>query len=825
MRIIIISILAMYFLASCDEKTSDSHSCGDGIVDTGEDCDGINLAGATCVSLNYSGGELSCNETCQFVVSSCEDEWSCGDSEIQHEHETCDGQELSGETCLSLGLGEGVLQCKLDCSAYDISGCELNPCGDGIIDADYGEDCDTGDLNGQSCELLGYISGTLSCNSDCTLNTEACITETTLVVENNTPYVFPPNGTEGYFDIATSQYISSARLMSLEVIESGGSYTLRDNCTNFNQNIYDAYRYNGSTYTSGQLVVQDSVAYMCTAFATTTAPPSPDWEVKTLEKRYFFSFNQSASQGYSAEQMQTGINVDGWKGKEVRVFMAYFPTTGELSYLSPTSQQIYIGGVQSTDSFAGGTYYYRHPQQLIVDSDRVPRWNEYITTDFNIPTGKYVVIDAKNQEEVSTTTSYGDLGVFSRLSSTPGKKYLFVGDDWLTDIGHPAAYAGGDFASWWSNYKAARGGLAGGTAGIKAQFADRVTNRAASIGATYIMINNELWSYWDEEFGNVIKQCYDQHHAASSAILSAWTDNLVAPEFNLDKARAYQDYIDTRPYEQFAADNTRFFKLTPSTNYKYSLDVNQIGSYFTDRNPNNLAKLIGQALMSNKYNLPHKNIATIWNVVETLKQPLFFYQELYQGRPILSRTKDFVSPHLLRNYAAAACFFGDGVHMWHNGYTISNDAEHYFEPSRYVNGEGQLYYMDVPFVNGEPGDYKVVSPLAPNNAVPWSKENNIDWLINGVWAVYKNPIFADINAKVAEVSLDGGATWRTGESAFVIGAAVDNEPFAAFKQVGTEYLVFAIDFDGTTVKDIKVRMEGVVKDIRLMGDNVSIVKF
>ena len=45
-------------------------------------------------------------------------------------------------------------------------------CGNGIKEA--GEQCDGTDLAGQTCVGLGYVGGTLSCNSNCTINTSAC---------------------------------------------------------------------------------------------------------------------------------------------------------------------------------------------------------------------------------------------------------------------------------------------------------------------------------------------------------------------------------------------------------------------------------------------------------------------------------------------------------------------------------------------------------------------------------------------------------------------------------------------------------------------------
>lgn len=45
--------------------------CGDGNVDTGENCDGTNLDNKTCVSLGYGGGTLSCDISCSFDTSQC----------------------------------------------------------------------------------------------------------------------------------------------------------------------------------------------------------------------------------------------------------------------------------------------------------------------------------------------------------------------------------------------------------------------------------------------------------------------------------------------------------------------------------------------------------------------------------------------------------------------------------------------------------------------------------------------------------------------------------------------------------------------------------
>ncbi|MBX5480332.1 MAG: DUF4215 domain-containing protein [Myxococcaceae bacterium] len=48
-------------------------------------------------------------------------------------------------------------------------------CGDGRVDADAGEQCDGSDLGGNSCTSLGFDLGTVSCDAQCRLVTSQCV--------------------------------------------------------------------------------------------------------------------------------------------------------------------------------------------------------------------------------------------------------------------------------------------------------------------------------------------------------------------------------------------------------------------------------------------------------------------------------------------------------------------------------------------------------------------------------------------------------------------------------------------------------------------------
>jgi hypothetical protein len=62
---------------------------------------------------------------------------------------------------------------QVDCT-FDFSSCTAPlTCGDG--DLDGAEQCDGNNLDGKTCQSLGFASGSLACNANCSLNTSACV--------------------------------------------------------------------------------------------------------------------------------------------------------------------------------------------------------------------------------------------------------------------------------------------------------------------------------------------------------------------------------------------------------------------------------------------------------------------------------------------------------------------------------------------------------------------------------------------------------------------------------------------------------------------------
>ncbi len=162
------------------DGTSCASFCGDGILDSnhGEECDGTHLDDETCGSLGYHGGSLACDGNCYFDRSDCMAAGRCGDGVVQSEHESCDGSDLDGETCLTLGYYGGTLTCNLLCGFNLISCMAAGRCGDGVVQTTHGETCDGENMNGTTCQTLGFGPGPLTCTDSCTIDSSGCSSAT-----------------------------------------------------------------------------------------------------------------------------------------------------------------------------------------------------------------------------------------------------------------------------------------------------------------------------------------------------------------------------------------------------------------------------------------------------------------------------------------------------------------------------------------------------------------------------------------------------------------------------------------------------------------------
>ncbi|MFH2006571.1 MAG: DUF4215 domain-containing protein [bacterium] len=146
----------------CSADCLSDETCGNGYVDimAGEHCDdGNTVGGDGCTSCTVDPGWR-----CLYQPSQCA---LCGDGNRHPTVEPCDGANLGGQSCQSLGYVAGTLACNGLCTAFDTSGCTSSFCGDGTCDA--GEDptnCpqDCGGCGNGVCEAG---ETTVGCPGDC----------------------------------------------------------------------------------------------------------------------------------------------------------------------------------------------------------------------------------------------------------------------------------------------------------------------------------------------------------------------------------------------------------------------------------------------------------------------------------------------------------------------------------------------------------------------------------------------------------------------------------------------------------------------------------
>ncbi len=214
--------------SDCEIDTSECnvHRCGDGIAGPDEYCDksAFNPDFDTCaeVSSSYSGGSVKCNANCTIDESGCTRK--CGNGELDID-ELCDHSNSGDkfiswlDTCDEVIPGTtGTLVCTSSCNIDD-SGCQAPVtayCGDGIRNQTT-ENCDGGDFgagNTNSCASYNsaYISGTLSCNNNCTINTNNCVLKPTCgnaALDGDEECEYSTSPAQFMFDISTCNEYSS----------------------------------------------------------------------------------------------------------------------------------------------------------------------------------------------------------------------------------------------------------------------------------------------------------------------------------------------------------------------------------------------------------------------------------------------------------------------------------------------------------------------------------------------------------------------------------------------------------------------------------------
>ena len=170
-----------YCDSSCKLHHKDSPTCGDGVVQDGEECDDGN-------NVNDDG----CTNDCKLS--------KCGDGIVQPGEECDDGNNIDNDGCTNQcklpNCGDGIVQDGEECDdGNDVNDdgctnqCKLPVCGDGIVQD--GEECDDGnDIDTDSCTNEcktpqcgdGIVQDGEECDDGNDINDDACTNQCKLPV-------------------------------------------------------------------------------------------------------------------------------------------------------------------------------------------------------------------------------------------------------------------------------------------------------------------------------------------------------------------------------------------------------------------------------------------------------------------------------------------------------------------------------------------------------------------------------------------------------------------------------------------------------------------
>lgn len=134
--------------------------CGNGALNSGEQCDGALLGGATCTSLGYTGGTLTCTASCAYNTASCTSGCTSNSQCTSYTNSCNDG------TC-NIGTGVCYSTPKADGTICTGGTCQSGNCvsqqtcsGLGGVICTSGQTCDGGNWVSASGTNLCCVGGT-----------------------------------------------------------------------------------------------------------------------------------------------------------------------------------------------------------------------------------------------------------------------------------------------------------------------------------------------------------------------------------------------------------------------------------------------------------------------------------------------------------------------------------------------------------------------------------------------------------------------------------------------------------------------------------------
>jgi len=116
---------------ACVKQNATAPACGDGKIQSGEECDGATVS-KSCVQLGYAGGVISCNSNCKFDKTkclTCNNNKAC-ESSLGETTANCAGDCTTTPVCNNNGVcntGETIANCPNDCIVSIVKTISIDP--------------------------------------------------------------------------------------------------------------------------------------------------------------------------------------------------------------------------------------------------------------------------------------------------------------------------------------------------------------------------------------------------------------------------------------------------------------------------------------------------------------------------------------------------------------------------------------------------------------------------------------------------------------------------------------------------------------------------
>lgn len=444
----------------------------------------------------------------------------------------------------------------------------------------------------------------------------------------------------------------------------------------------------------------------------------------------------------------------------------------------------YAANPATVISDGDATYYFRPKYQ----ADKNSRLMDFDLKfpDFSIPKGKTTIVQPSPLRE-KTGHKYVTKGVTYSRDGKPGEKFFFLGDEWLTRIGCPAAYNSSqqDFDEWIRNTPAKR---------ILDSFKEVV---GQFTGYGYLMLNWEAVANRangaDREKLLACFRWYQQQNF--NAELSAWNEAAVKiSRISLEYDSAPAQYMGAIDFPgTFGELMNKYPKLQrKSTDYAGFLDILHVGGYINYPSNYSTIQHYMMEYMLNKRYFPNKKVlATIWA-----------NQEIVGDFPLGTRNfgdkycyiKPATFPQTMFNWGVWSVAVGDGFDLWNDSVYLTDNPK------------------DTPYACHRAGSDQML-PYG-ENWYPTNPMKNVDDLMAGTWSVSQSK---DI------IEAAGKWQWITKPDRSLF----ERKPMITYKLStdGREALVLVLDnFNGEGVNEINLNIKGKSYPLKTFGTRTSVVR-